>query len=131
MTHNYRNRRIERPDVSWSAALARSFILIIIAIAAAIAAAAIWPESATAAPVAFESALAAAFLATMRSNAILAIRLYQRYAPEQVRRRCMMLPTCSDYAIMAIRRHGTLRGLAMTRRRLLHRCDGTFTIDYP
>ena len=31
-----------------------------------------------------------------------AIRLYQRYAPESVRRRCLFKPTCSEYAILAI-----------------------------
>lgn len=39
-----------------------------------------------------------------------AIRLYQRYAPESVRRRCLFKPTCSEYAILAIKKYGVIRG---------------------
>lgn len=31
---------------------------------------------------------------------------------------CRYRPTCSDYSIEAIRRHGTLRGLALTLKRI-------------
>ncbi len=68
---------------------------------------------------------------TARPNVVLAIRLYQRYAPEHIRLRCAMTPTCSEYAVLAIRRHGILRGTLMTYRRLRHRCDGTPVTDYP
>lgn len=34
---------------------------------------------------------------------------------------CRYTPTCSEYALEAIRRHGPLRGMLMTLRRLL-RC---------
>lgn len=68
---------------------------------------------------------------TARSNALLAIRLYQRYAPERVRLRCAMTPTCSEYAVLAINRHGLLRGAWMTYRRLRYRCDGSSIIDFP
>ena len=70
-------------------------------------------------------------VSTSRSNTILAIRLYQRYAPEHVRMRCAMTPSCSEYAVLAICRHGLLRGIYMTYCRLRHRCDGTSIIDYP
>jgi putative membrane protein insertion efficiency factor len=35
--------------------------------------------------------------------------------------RCRFHPTCSEYALIALRRHGGLRGGALTVRRLL-RC---------
>lgn len=82
-------------------------------------------------PILSELCIAAIALLTARSNLLLAIRLYQRYAPENVRGRCAMTPTCSEYAVLAIRRYGILRGSWMTYRRLRYRCDGTPTIDYP
>ena len=72
-----------------------------------------------------------AALITARGNILLAIRLYQRYAPEHVRQRCAMTPSCSEYAVSAIRRHGILKGSLMTYRRLRYRCDGTPITDYP
>jgi uncharacterized protein len=36
---------------------------------------------------------------------------------------CRFRPTCSDYSIQAVRRHGTMRGLALTFHRL-NSCTG-------
>jgi len=68
---------------------------------------------------------------TARRNVVLAILLYQRYAPEHVRGRCAMTPSCSEYALLAIDRYGLLRGATMVWSRLRHRCDGTPVVDYP
>ena len=35
---------------------------------------------------------------------ILGVQLYQHYAPEEVRRRCLLKPTCSEYAIIVIKK---------------------------
>ena len=60
------------------------------------------------------------------------VRLYQHYAPEQIRRRCMFMPTCSEYAILAVSRHGVVLGGVRTFVRLHRRCNGTiYRIDYP
>lgn len=60
------------------------------------------------------------------------IRLYQHYAPEQIRRRCLFKPTCSEYAILAIRKYGVIIGLFKAYDRLFKRCRGTiYRIDYP
>ena len=61
-----------------------------------------------------------------------AIKLYQHYANEEVRRRCLFMPTCSEYAIMAVRKYGVLVGSCKSYRRIVHRCRGnTYRIDYP
>ena len=39
------------------------------------------------------------FFIFARWFAVLCIRLYQHYAPEEVRRRCLLKPTCSDKKI--------------------------------
>lgn len=70
--------------------------------------------------------------ACSRVIVILAIQLYQRYAPDHVRRRCLFMPTCSEYGIMAVRKHGAVIGLYKTYDRLINRCRGTiYRIDYP
>ena len=60
------------------------------------------------------------------------VRLYQHYAPEQIRRRCVFKPTCSEYAILAVLRYGVVLGGIKTFVRLYRRCRGTiYRIDYP
>jgi putative component of membrane protein insertase Oxa1/YidC/SpoIIIJ protein YidD len=60
------------------------------------------------------------------------VRLYQHYAPEDVRRKCLLMPTCSEYMILAVQKYGTLQGLYKGIYRLLITCKGTvYRIDYP
>ena len=61
-----------------------------------------------------------------------AIKLYQHYAPEDIRRRCLFMPTCSEYTILAIRKYGSIIGLCKSYFRLFYRCRGNiYMIDYP
>jgi uncharacterized protein len=50
------------------------------------------------------------------------IVLYQRLISPALPRRCKYEPTCSAYAVQAIRRFGILRGLVLAAWRLL-RCN--------
>jgi len=50
------------------------------------------------------------------------IRLYQRLISPALPRRCKYAPTCSAYAVEAIRRFGPLRGSVLAAWRLL-RCN--------
>jgi putative component of membrane protein insertase Oxa1/YidC/SpoIIIJ protein YidD len=60
------------------------------------------------------------------------VKLYQHYAPEEIRRRCLFMPTCSEYTIMAVRKYGCFIGLCKSYYRLVYRCDGVlYQIDYP
>jgi len=60
----------------------------------------------------------------MRQHDRWTLRVIRRYQERGHRVGCCVFtPTCSDYARLAIARHGTFRGLAMTTRRLL-RCHG-------
>jgi len=60
------------------------------------------------------------------------IKLYQHYAPEEIRRRCLFMPTCSEYAIMAVRKYGGIIGLCKTYYRLVYLCSGNiYKIHYP
>jgi putative membrane protein insertion efficiency factor len=57
-----------------------------------------------------------------RRLAIAPIVFYQRFISPALPRRCKYEPTCSLYAVQAIRRFGILRGLVLAAWRLL-RCN--------
>jgi uncharacterized protein len=57
-----------------------------------------------------------------RAVAVAPIAVYQRFVSPAIPRRCKYEPTCSRYAVDAIRRYGILRGLVLAGWRLL-RCN--------
>ncbi len=71
-------------------------------------------------------------LISLKPAVIGAVRLYQRYAPEDIRRRCLFKPTCSEYAILSVQKYGLIRGLLKTYNRLFKKCKGRiYMIDEP
>ncbi len=56
---------------------------------------------------------------------IYAIRMYQKYLSKFSRGSCRYAPTCSQYAIQAIQKHGTFKGAILTIRRIL-RCRPSY-----
>ena len=67
---------------------------------------------------------------TLRYIMIWFIRVYQRYAKSETRLRCCYTPSCSEYAILALKKYGALIGGIKAVRRLL-RCGPPGGIDYP
>jgi putative membrane protein insertion efficiency factor len=71
-------------------------------------------------------------MSLLRSLLIAPIRLYQRVMSPLLGPRCKYHPSCSEYAVQAIRSYGVPRGLVLAGWRLL-RCNpwshGGF--DYP
>jgi putative membrane protein insertion efficiency factor len=59
---------------------------------------------------------------TLRELAVAPIRFYQRVISPGLPRRCKYHPSCSAYAVEAVRRHGVLRGSVLAAWRLL-RCN--------
>ncbi len=57
----------------------------------------------------------------MKSALIYLLRVYQVLISPLLPPACRFTPTCSEYAIEAVRQHGALRGTYMAARRLL-RC---------
>lgn len=55
----------------------------------------------------------------MRLLLILPIRLYQILISPLLGQRCRFYPSCSQYALEAIQKHGAVRGLALGARRLV------------
>jgi hypothetical protein len=58
----------------------------------------------------------------LRTVAVLPIRAYQRFISPALPRRCKYHPTCSEYAVEAVRRYGILRGVTLAAWRVL-RCN--------
>jgi len=58
----------------------------------------------------------------VRKVLVAPIRGYQRFVSPALPRRCKYHPTCSEYAVQAIRTYGVLRGLVLAVWRLL-RCN--------
>ncbi len=58
----------------------------------------------------------------LRSIAVAPIKLYQLLISPALGSRCKYYPSCSQYAVQAIRRFGILRGLILAGWRLL-RCN--------
>jgi putative membrane protein insertion efficiency factor len=56
---------------------------------------------------------------------IQAITFYQQYISPVIGDRCQMYPSCSSYAVEAIRKHGCLIGSVMTSDRLIHEASET------
>jgi len=58
----------------------------------------------------------------LRAIAIAPIRVYQRAISPALPRRCKYYPSCSEYAVQAVKSYGILRGLVLAAWRLL-RCN--------
>lgn len=65
-----------------------------------------------------------------KALAVFCVQLYQRFAPMEIRERCVFTPTCSDYMILSIKKYGLFRGLKKGIQRL-KRCHGAHREDYP
>ncbi len=61
------------------------------------------------------------FLLTAKKACIWAVHVYQHYAPDEVRLKCVFEPSCSEYMIKAIEKYGLFRGVYRGIKRLL-RC---------
>ena len=69
----------------------------------------------------------------LRFVLIFAIKIYQRYAKEDIRRRCICLPSCSEYSIICLQKIFPLVfALVKITKRLFNTCKGEkYILDYP
>lgn len=58
----------------------------------------------------------------LRAVVLAPIRLYQRVISPALPKRCKYYPTCSEYAVQAVRTYGIARGLVLAAWRLA-RCN--------
>lgn len=55
----------------------------------------------------------------MKALVVAALRFYKRQVSPLLPPACRYTPTCSEYALEAVERHGVLKGVALATRRLL------------
>lgn len=55
----------------------------------------------------------------MKRLVLAALRGYKRHVSPLLPPACRYVPTCSEYALEAVERHGVLKGLALAARRVL------------
>ena len=71
------------------------------------------------------------FVVSLKKMSIIAIEMYQHYASDEVRRRCTLIPSCSEYALLALSKYNVVKGLCKIIIRLANKCNGIYKIDYP
>jgi putative component of membrane protein insertase Oxa1/YidC/SpoIIIJ protein YidD len=63
---------------------------------------------------------------------ILTVKCYQHYASKEVRRRCLCVPSCSEYAIISLKKYPLISALIKIRKRLYKTCKGEeYKLDFP
>ena len=68
----------------------------------------------------------------LRFYGVKLIECYQHYAKEKTRRKCLCVPSCSEYAIICLKKYCLIKALLKIRKRLFVTCKGTdFKIDMP
>ena len=70
-------------------------------------------------------------LPLLRLLLIKVVECYQHYAKEELRRFCMCMPSCSEYAIKVLKRYPLAVALFKIVFRLTVTCDGEMKIDLP
>ena len=71
-------------------------------------------------------------MSALRAIAVAPVRVYQRAVSPALPARCRYYPTCSHYAVGAVRRYGVIRGLILAVWRVL-RCNpfSRGGVDFP
>ena len=70
-------------------------------------------------------------LLLLRLFLIKLVRCYQHYAKEELRRFCMCVPSCSEYAVAVLKKYPLPVAVYKTVKRLTKTCDGEKKIDMP
>lgn len=60
----------------------------------------------------------------LKKICIKSIECYQHYAKEETRRKCVCVPSCSEYAIVVLKKYNTFKALNKIRVRLFKTCGG-------
>lgn len=69
---------------------------------------------------------------SLRVIGIKIVECYQHYASEKTRRKCLCVPSCSEYAVASFKRYELILALIKIRKRLTVTCKGErYIIDPP
>ena len=71
------------------------------------------------------------FLLNFKSICVDFVLLYQKLAPEKLRRSCLFEPSCSEYMLLAIEKYGVFKGVIKGIKRLIRCHHPNGGVDYP
>ncbi len=67
----------------------------------------------------------------LKTTIVNLVKHYQKRAPQSLRAACRFHPSCSCFMILAVERHGAIRGLVKGIRRIFRCHQPNGGIDYP
>ena len=68
----------------------------------------------------------------LRFLGVKTVECYQHYSKEETRRRCLCVPSCSEYAILCFKKYIFVYAMIKIYRRLFKTCKGEdYIIDWP
>lgn len=134
-TDNYARLYITRPDIDYKRAFlcAAAYLALVIILSCASALllnAALDIGFAVGCAVSFLALLTLVIVIKLDKILIWLVKVYQSRARIETRLRCCFQPSCSDYAILAIKKYGAIRGSIKAFRRI-KRCSPPGGVDYP
>lgn len=108
-------------------------IILFFILLTAIVATLVWIPMALAAKIIIGAIVLIVFLELyLKFLGIRAVECYQHYASEERRRRCLCVPSCSEYAIACFKKYTVIVALCKIRRRLYVTCTGDeYKLDPP
>ncbi len=126
----YYKRHLERPKINWMIILLHIFFAIIFVIVTIKIFLYFEASPITAFTVSF-IILFLYLLMSLKKILICFVHIYQHFAPDSIRMKCRFEPSCSQYMIMALEKHGVVKGLLLGLRRLCRCRVGNGGYDYP
>ena len=59
------------------------------------------------------------------------IYFYRKIAPKSIRNSCLFIPSCSEYAILSLKKYGFIKGWNMALKRIFKCKQPNGGIDFP
>lgn len=123
-----RNHKLSKPHINW---LCIGFVIFMFETTLLVCVSKL-PLSAGSFLLLFEAVHILAFMLYGRVILRLLVKIYQRYAPESLRRQCTCRPTCSEYALLTLQKYCWPKALVLIIRRVTRTCQQPgYKIDYP
>lgn len=129
LVEKYVERELVRPETKWDAPVFIGVLMIILPLGVRCVFLQLFQE---ALPVwCYTASYIVIDLLLLRLLLIKLVECYQHYAGEELRRFCMCMPSCSEYAIAVLKKYPLAIAIFKIVIRLTIICDGEMKIDMP
>lgn len=129
IVEKYINRELVRPQTKWGVPIFIGILMIILPFIIGMALLKVFP--AFSAPWCYVINYIVIDVLLLRILLIKVVECYQHYAKEELRRFCMCMPSCSEYAIAVLKKYPLAIAIFKIIFRLTVTCDGEKKIDLP